>query len=72
MAAPFLWFLRCWIYGKNCQQILAEFARGLWQELPTNVGKHMFVRYAAKNELETAKPVHSGRERPPKPEGILA
>jgi len=69
MATPFRGRSIC---GKNCQQVLAGFARRFWQELPTNVGKRWFVRDAAKNEQATAKPVHRGRERPLKPEGILA
>jgi len=67
MAAPFRGRSIC---GKNCQQVPAGFARRIGQELPTNVGQQTFVTDAAKNELVTTKPVHSGRERPPKPKGF--
>ena len=70
MAAPFLRFFRRWIYGENCQRVLAELGSRFWQELSPNAGRQTFVRYTAKKELGTTKPVHVAGSDPRSPKGF--
>src|SRR5258707_14155109 len=56
--------------GKNCQRALAGFARKFWQELPTNVGKHWFVRDAAKKNRRQRSQFTVAGSDPRSPKGF--